>query len=73
MDNNGRWQNAENVSVTPDLSQPPDIYIQPHFIEYLILFQPVATREIRIVGDAALVDHWHSFTNRVSGLLPLQN
>ena len=67
MDSAGRWQNAKDQHITPALSPPEDIYIQPQFIEYLITIKPVSARAIRIIGDAALVDHWNAYSNSVSG------
>ena len=55
LDENGYWKNVDKLSITPNLSDPKDIYKQPHFIEYFISFAPVSTTAIRIIGDAAIV------------------
>ena len=55
MDENGYWVNVDKLSISPKLSDPKDVYKQPHFIEYFISFSPVSTSAIRIVGDAVLI------------------
>ena len=65
-DESGRWKNVDNLLITPKLSDPVDVFKQPHFIEYFISFSPVSTNAIRIIGDATLVEHWHKKTNEVS-------
>ena len=66
LDENGRWENVNSLSITPKLSDPENVYKQPHFIEYFISFSPVSTTAIRIIGDATLVRHWHKKSNDVS-------
>jgi hypothetical protein len=66
LDTAGRWQNARDIRITPEMSDRSDVYIQPHFIEYLIRIEPVSTKAVRIIGDAAIVDHWNKYSNAVS-------
>ena len=66
LDENGYWQNVEKLSVSPRLSDPEDIFRQPHFIEYFITFSPVNSKAIRIIGDATHAEHWHEKTREVS-------
>ncbi|MDR1937462.1 MAG: ADP-ribosylglycohydrolase family protein [Tannerellaceae bacterium] len=66
MDEKGYWINAGAISIEPPLSNPVDIYRQPHFIEYFISFKPVKTKAVRIIGDATLYEHWHRNSMSVS-------
>jgi hypothetical protein len=62
----GQWANADNLRITPPLSDPDDIYRQPHFIEYYITFDPVNTTAVRIIGDAVNAGHWDADSDNVS-------
>jgi hypothetical protein len=57
---------VENTLITPELPHSPVVFEQPHFVEYLITFDPVKTNEIRIIGDAMVENHWNKYTNQVS-------
>lgn len=63
----GRWTPVEKTSIAPPLPSTDDVFHQPHFVEYVISFDSVATKGIRIIGDAAIQDHWNKFTKQVSG------
>ena len=60
MDRDGVWQPVKKFTSTPELIKGDEPYNKPHFVEYLLTFEPVKTRGIRIVGDAGGSDHWYS-------------
>ena len=66
LDEDGYWKNVNDLSITPKLSDPENVFRQPHFIEYFITFTPVSSKAIRIIGDATRIGHWHKKTNEVS-------
>ncbi|GHU58085.1 hypothetical protein FACS189411_12900 [Bacteroidia bacterium] len=66
LNENGYWTNADEITIDPALSNPTDIYQQPHFIEYFISFKPVYTKAVRIIGDATLHRHWNEKSRAVS-------
>lgn len=63
----GKWTPVENTSITPPLPETDIVFFQPHFAEYVISFNPVETKAIRIIGDAKIQDHWNKYTKQVSG------
>jgi hypothetical protein len=63
----GRWVSVENSSFNYALPASDIVFIQPHYAEYIISFNPVNTKGIRIIGDAAIQDHWNKYTKNVSG------
>lgn len=63
----GRWVSVENAAVKPSLPASDIVFIQPHYAEYMISFNPVSTKGIRIIGDAAVQGHWNKYTKNVSG------
>lgn len=63
----GRWVSVENSSFNHALPASDIVFIQPHYAEYIISFNPVTTKGIRIIGDAAIQDHWNKYTKNVSG------
>lgn len=63
----GRWVPVETISINPPLPASDIVFIQPHFAEYVISFEPVTTKGIRIIGDAMIQDHWNKYTKNVSG------
>ncbi len=65
--NLGKWVSVEEQKITPKLPDTDIVFFQPHFAEYIINFQPVTTYAIRIIGDAAIQDHWNKYTKNVSG------
>lgn len=66
MDENGKWQAVRNVKLSPALPESSVVFIQPHFVEYVITFDPVNTKAIRVIGDAMVQDHWHKYTKNIS-------
>ncbi|MEO9475718.1 MAG: ADP-ribosylglycohydrolase family protein [Cyclobacteriaceae bacterium] len=63
----GKWVSAANTSINPELPETDIIFFQPHFVEYVISFDPIKTNAIRIIGDAKIQDHWNKYTKTVSG------
>jgi hypothetical protein len=66
MNDSGKWVPVEKISIVPPLPATDIVFFQPHFVEYVISFEPVSTKAIRIIGDAKVQDHWNKFTNQVS-------
>jgi hypothetical protein len=56
--NNGNWTRIDDIQITPPLISGTVPYNKPHFTEYLISFDPVETKAIRIIGDAGGASHW---------------
>jgi hypothetical protein len=67
MNAEGKWMPVGNISVNPPLPATDIVFFQPHFVEYVISFEPVETKAIRIIGDAKIQDHWNKYTKQVSG------
>lgn len=63
----GKWIAVEKTNINPPLPETDIVFFQPHFVEYIISFTPVKTKAIRIIGDAAIQDHWNKYTKKVSG------
>jgi ADP-ribosylglycohydrolase/Putative Ig domain len=63
----GKWVPVEKTMINPPLPKTDIVFFQPHFVEYIISFAPVKTKAIRIIGDAAIQDHWNKYTKKVSG------
>jgi len=63
----GKWTPVEKTSITPPLPETDIVFFQPHFVEYVISFDPVETKAIRIIGDAKIEGHWNKYTKQVSG------
>lgn len=63
----GKWVSVGSVNINPSLPASDIVFIQPHFAEYVISFEPVTTKGIRIIGDAMIQDHWNKYTKNVSG------
>lgn len=63
----GKWASVEKQNINPKLPETDIIFFQPHFAEYILSFQPVNTKAIRIIGDAAIQSHWDKYTKKVSG------
>jgi hypothetical protein len=62
----GKWVPVENMTMTPPLPATDVVFYQPHFVEYVIRFDPVNTKAIRIIGDAMVQGHWNKYTKNVS-------
>mgnify|MGYP001203894007 FL=1 len=67
LDEAGNWQPVKNTVISPALPESDIVFIQPHFVEYVITFDAVDTKAIRVIGDAMVQDHWHKYTKNVSG------
>lgn len=63
----GKWVPVEKITTHPALPETDIVFFQPHYVEYVISFKPVRTKAIRIIGDAAIQDHWHKYTKNISG------
>lgn len=63
----GKWVAVEKQNSSPKLPETDIVFFQPHFAEYILTFKPVTTNAIRIIGDAAIQDHWNKYTKNVSG------
>lgn len=63
----GKWTPVEKTIITPALPETDIVFFQPHFVEYIISFDPIETKAIRIIGDAKIEGHWHKYTKQVSG------
>lgn len=63
----GKWVPVEKITINPPLPKTDIVFFQPHFAEYVISFQPVKTKAIRIIGDAMIQDHWNKYTKKISG------
>ena len=64
----GDWQKAPSV-VHPALPESDEVFIQPHFAEFLFFINPVRTRGIRVVGNDKVQDHWNKYTKDVSSFI----
>lgn len=62
----GKWVPVENLSMAPPLPASDVVFYQPHFAEYVLRFETVNTRGIRIIGDAMVQGHWNKYTKNVS-------
>jgi ADP-ribosylglycohydrolase len=62
----GNWEPVENLVISPTLPVGNEPYDKPHFVEYLLAFEPVNTTAIRMIGDASVVEHWSSQTQTIS-------
>jgi hypothetical protein len=60
LTSDGTWQPVKNLAIIPELMPGDEPFNKPHFAEYLLAFEPVKTRGIRIIGDAGASDHWYS-------------
>jgi len=71
MNEEGKWVPVTNQSFNPELPKTDIVYYQPHFVEYLISFDPVKTKAIRIIGDAKVENHWNKYTKNVSAFISI--
>ena len=67
MNEAGHWVPVEKISFSPALPATDIVFFQAHFAEYVISFETVVTKAIRIIGDAKIQDHWNKYTKQVSG------
>ena len=72
MDENGAWINVPEHTSTPSLPATDNVYLQPHFVEYLFQFNaPVTTKAVRILLDCKVESHFHGFTRNVSSFVSI--
>jgi len=57
-DEKGEWKPVQKLVISPPLPPGKERFNKPHFVEYLLAFQPVYTTAIRMIGDAGGVEHW---------------
>lgn len=70
LDENGEWKKLE-TTVSPALPENDEVFIQPHFAEFLFRFAPVTTTAIRVIGDDAVLVHWNKYTKNVSSFISI--
>lgn len=68
LDENGEWRKLE-TTVSPDFPENDEVFIQPHFAEFLFRFAPVTTTAVRVIGDDAVLVHWNKYTKNVSSFI----
>jgi len=66
LDEADKWVPVENLAIKPPMPATSVVFYQPHFVEYVIRFETVKTRAIRIIGDAMVQGHWNKYTKNVS-------
>lgn len=66
LDPQGKWIPVNSLGLNPAMPSSGLVFHQPHFVEYLLHFDPVTTKGVRIIGDAMVQSHWHRFTKSVS-------
>jgi hypothetical protein len=71
QDEKGRWKSVKNLSINPPLMPGKERFNKPHFVEYLLDFQPVKTKAIRVIGDAGAVKHWTGIFTHFTSLTEL--
>jgi len=57
-DEKGEWKPVQELVISPPLPPGRERFNKPHFVEYLLAFQPVHTTAIHMIGDAGGVEHW---------------
>ena len=58
LDESGKWVSAKNVKITPNLPSPELLFIRPNFVEYVLSFDNVKSKAIRIIGEVGGIEHW---------------
>lgn len=58
QDSQGAWHPVKGLVTNPSLPSGEERFNKPHFVEYLLAFQPVETHAIRLVGTTGGVGHW---------------
>ena len=66
MNEEGKWIPVEKLTIEPALPKTDIVYYQPHFVEYVLSFNTIETKAIRIIGDAKIENHWNKYTKNVS-------
>ena len=59
MNEQGKWEKVNRGKIIPGLPEDVNTFIRPNFVEYILTFQPVTTKAIRIIGTAGGLEHWH--------------
>ena len=70
LDENGNWVPIE-ATVTPSLPYSDEVFFQPHNAEFVFTFPKVTTTAVRIIGDDAVLIHWHKYTKAVSAFISI--
>jgi hypothetical protein len=70
-DQDGNWQSVEDLVISPALMPGEERFNKPHFVEYLLAFEPVVTSAVRIIGTAGGVEHWYSDFTRFTSITEL--
>jgi ADP-ribosylglycohydrolase len=65
-DADGHWRDVGPYKSTPALPASGNVFIQPHFVEFLLEFPAVETTRIRIIGDTKIQPHWNKATKGTS-------
>lgn len=60
IDEQGNWKPVQNLKIIPELLDGDKPFNKAHFVEYLLAFEPVTTKAIRIIGNAGNAPHWFS-------------
>ncbi len=60
IDEQGNWKPVQNLKIIPELLDDDKPFNKAHFVEYLLAFEPVTTKSIRIIGNAGNAPHWFS-------------
>jgi hypothetical protein len=60
----GVWQPVAGLVTSPELPAGTERFNRPHFVEYLLAFEPVETTAIRMIGDTGGVGHWTQGSGR---------
>lgn len=70
LDENGNWV-ALDAKVTPDWPYCDEVFFQPHNGEFVFTFPKVTTTAVRVIGDDAVLIHWHKYTKAVSSFISI--
>ena len=70
LDEDGSWQPLE-AKITPDWPFCDEVFFQPHNGEFIFSFPAVTTTAVRVIGDDALLVHWHKYTKDVSAFISI--
>jgi len=60
LDDSLKWKPVQGLKLMPELINTDNTDIKPDFMEYLLVFKPVNTKAIRIIGEAGGGNHWFS-------------
>ena len=71
LDENGQWQPIADAKITPDWPYCDEVFFQPHNGEFVFTFPKVTTTAVRVIGDDAVLIHWHKYTKAVSAFISI--